>query len=387
MAKGSFVRVVFGTLAVLSSAAPAQATPQFARQYAVDCSFCHVAPPKLNQRGEDFLVRGYRFDALTPMASHETVPLAIWNTFDVEYRRTQSFTKGYPSRVELISAGPVGGTPASYFIELRALSQQIGAGNRLVNRSGRFEDAFINLPVNRQKSLTVTIGQFRALNQIDVSRRLSLSEPLVFSAGIADPRTASANSRLTALRAFSPSGRQPGVRLTFQRPGSRQAADGWYSSFTLPLTGELTIPFTDAASFEFEARLKGVFGESYYRSGLTAIGGHAFVGNQRSLANLVVNSDLSERWAVMGGLGVDRFRGTSEARYSMGGEYIFPRRIIAGGRVDHRTGRNRRPAVLLYLNGHLSFGPPSFRQAVRVQFEQTFQRNNVRSALALSHLF
>jgi len=380
-------RVPVGILLAVAGGWSLEATPQFARQYAVDCSYCHVAPPRLNQRGEDFLARGYRFDPVQPMPSHQTVPVAVWNTFDLEYRRTPGFTKGFPSRVELISGGPIRSTRASYFIELRALSQQIGAGNRLLNRSGRFEDAFVTVPLGPVKALTATIGQFRALSQVDVSRRLSLSEPLAFSASIAGTRPPSSNARLTGLRAFSPSGRQPGIRVTYQRAGTAHAADGWYSALTLPLTGELTIPFTDAASFEFEARPKGVFGESYYRSGLTAFGGHVFVGNDRSLANLVVNSDVTDRWAVLAALGFDRLRGTTEGRYSVGAEYVFTRSLISGARVDHRTGQNRRPAVLLYVNGHLPFGPDAFRQAVRLQFEQTLQRNNVRSALALSHIF
>lgn len=313
--------------------------------------------------------------------------MAVWNTFDVEYRRNPGFTKGYPSRVEVISGGPIGGTRASYFVELRALSQQIGGGNRLLNRSGRFEDAFVSIPVKPLRGINVTLGQFRALNQVDVSRRLSLSEPLAFSASIPDTRPPASSARLTGLRAFSPSGRQPAVRLAYQRAGSRNAADGWYSAFTIPLTGELTIPFTDAASFEFEARPKGVFGESYYRAGMTAFGGHAFVGDDRSLANLVVSSDLAERWALLGAAGFDRFRGTMSGRFTVGAEYVVTRRVIGGARVDHRTGPNRHPAVLLYLNGHLPFGPESFRQAVRLQFEQTLQRDNVRSALALSHIF
>ena len=114
----------------------------------------------------------------TLVPSHRTIPLAIWNTVDLEYRRAQRLTKGYPGRIELVSAGPLGGTRASYFVELRALSQSIGARNRLLNRSGRFEDLFVTVPVNASSSLTMTVGQFRALNQVDVSRRLSLSEPL-----------------------------------------------------------------------------------------------------------------------------------------------------------------------------------------------------------------
>lgn len=375
-------------LALMLVALPASvtATPQFARQYAVDCSHCHVAPPRLNQQGENFLARGYRFDASPGTAARRTLPLAVWNTFDVEYRDSADLTKAYPSRVEIISAGNIARTRAAYFIELRALSQQIGTGNRLLNRSGRFEDAFIAFPVNPGNNLLLTVGQFRALNQVDVSRRLSLSEPLAFSAAIADPKRAR-TARLTSLRAFSPAGRQPGVRLLYQRPGRSNAADGWYAGVTLPLAGELTLPFTDAASFEFEARPKGVFAETYYRTGMTSIGGHAFIGRDRSLLNVVITSDVTARWSFSGALGYDSVRGVTAARYTVGGEYGFTQHLVAGTRVDHRTGAGRDPAVLVYANGHVPFGPPAFRQSVRLQFEQTLQRDNLRSALAVSHIF
>jgi len=380
-----FTACFFCFLAFLLFAIPARATPQFARQYAVDCSMCHTAPPKLNQRGEDFVTRGYRFPEMSPVPSHGTVPLAVWNTFDVEYRRSQSLTKGYPSRVELISGGRLFGTRASYFIELRALSLQIGAGNRLLNRSGRFEDALINLPLG-ESGVSATVGQFRALGQVDVSRRLSLSEPLAFSAAV--PGTSSASgARLTGLRGFSPSGRQPGFRLTYQRRGSANAADGWYSAVTLPFTGELTLPFTDAASFEFEARLKGVFGESYYRRGMTSVGGHVFVGDSRSVGNVVIGSDVTSRIALLGAAGFDRSRGVVETRYSVGAEYGVNRFVIAGTRLDHRTGQGRDPAVLIYGNVHVPFGPSYFRQAARLQVEQTLQSGNFRTAFALSHIF
>jgi hypothetical protein len=363
----------------------ASATPQFAREYRVSCSHCHVAPPRLNQVGENFLARGYRFDDAA-LASRATVPLAVWNTFDVEYRRASDLTKGFFSRVEVISGGPLRWTGSAYFIELRALSQQIGAGNRLLNRSGRFEDAFVSLPLGSRSGITATVGQFRALSQVDVSRRLSLSEPLAFSTGIPDRRAAQ-TPRLTGLRGFSPSGRQPAVRLMHQRRTGTQAADGWYTAATVPLTGELTLPFSDAASFELEARPKGVFGETYYRSGMTSIGGHAFAGDRRGLAHVVVTSDFAARWSAIGAVGFDRARGSTSARLSVGGEYAVGPRLVAGGRLDHRSGAGRRPAVLAYVDSHLPFGPAVFRQAVRLQFEQTLQRNAFRSALALSHIF
>src|SRR5688500_16652961 len=110
-------------LAALMCPSPSAATPQFARTYRVDCSHCHSAPPRLNERGLRFLSAGYRLDRDERMP---TIPLAVWNTADVEWRHSTDFAKGFPSRVELISAGPISGTRAVYFAEWRALSQSVG---------------------------------------------------------------------------------------------------------------------------------------------------------------------------------------------------------------------------------------------------------------------
>jgi hypothetical protein len=157
----------------------AEATPQFARTYLVDCAYCHSAPPRLNERGLDFLTADYRIDSKDERSS--TLPLAVWNTADVEWRHSTDVVKGFPSRVELISAGPIGRSRVSYFAEWRALSQSVGGNGRLLNRSGRFEDLLLRVPVTNGGAFAITVGQFRALTQVDVSQRLSLSEPLVFS--------------------------------------------------------------------------------------------------------------------------------------------------------------------------------------------------------------
>src|SRR5688572_26907804 len=151
-------------------AAPAfvEGTPQFARTYRVDCSYCHSLPPRLNARGLNFLAAGYRFD-IEPRSS--TIPLAVWNTVDLEARHSADLVKGFPGRVEIISAGPLGRTGAAYFAEWRALSQSIGGNRRLLNRSGRFEDLFVRTPVIGG-ALAISVGQFRALTQVDVSQRL-----------------------------------------------------------------------------------------------------------------------------------------------------------------------------------------------------------------------
>jgi hypothetical protein len=192
--------------AVAASASIAEATPQFARTYRVDCSYCHTAPPRLNERGLRFVAAGYRLDG---DERSPTIPLAVWNTVDLEWRHSSDLVKGFPSRVELISAGPVG--RGAYFAEWRALSQSIGGNGRLLNRSGRFEDLYLRAPLTSGGALSVTAGQFRTLAQVDVSLRLSLSEPLVFSSSV--PGRRAADPRLTSLRAFSASGRQPAVRV------------------------------------------------------------------------------------------------------------------------------------------------------------------------------
>jgi hypothetical protein len=375
---------LFALAGSLFAGATAEATPQFARTYRVDCSYCHSAPPRLNERGLRFLASGYRFDAQRDTTP--TVPLAVWNTADLEWRQSADLRKGFPSRVELISAGPIGRTRVSYFAEWRALSQSIGGNRRLLNRSGRFEDLFLRMPLTTGGAFAFTIGQFRTLTQIDVSQRLSLSEPLVFSSSV--PGRRAADARLTSLRAFSASGRQPGVRAEYQWARAQSPADGWFVAATLPLTGELTIPFTDAASFELEGRPKGVFLEGFRRTGLTSVGAHAFIGDaRRRVIAAVVTHDIGGRVALMGGVGAFHAEGVNDARLSAGSELTLSRWVVGGFRIDHRTGQGRDPAVLLYGNGHLPFGPAAFRQAFRLQVEHRIQPTNHATAFAVSHIF
>lgn len=375
--------ILFVVIGELAGASLASATPQFARTYRVDCSHCHSLPPRLNERGLAFVAAGYRFTE--GVADRRTTfPLAIWNTFDAEWRHSAKLSKAFPSRIELISAGPIG-SRLSYFAEWRALSQSLQSNGRLLNRSGRFEDLFLRAALDKGGSFALTAGQFRALSQVDVSLRLGVSEPLVFSSSVA-ATTAARPGRLTGLRAFSASGRQPGVRLEYQRT-AQTTADGWFAAVTLPLAGEWTIPFTDAASFEFEARPKGVFLETYRRWGLTSIGGHSFLGDRRRIGTIVVTHDIAGRIALLAGVGAFHRAGITDARLSVGSELTLSPNVVAGVRVDHRTRQRVDPVVLLYGNGHLPFGPSAFRQALRLQIEQRVQRRNHVTTLALSHVF
>jgi hypothetical protein len=362
-------------------ATPAGATPQFARRYQVDCAQCHSAPPRLNQRGLEFLARGYRWPGSLDQRGTRTPPLAVWSTIDLD-RRTGASVRGFPSRLEIISAGPIGATPLSYFVEWRAISQQVGAGGRLLNRSGRFEDLFVNIPI---QAFTITGGQFRALDQVDVSLRLSLSEPLAFATSV--PGTQASSARLTGLRGFSPAGRQPGVRVSYQPGRAGRAADGWYVGATLPVTGELTIPFADASSFELEGRPKGAFLETYYRRGLHSLGGHAFAGGDRWLMSVVGTRPLRPGTLLFGAAGAAHAAGVTDGRFSVGGEQILTPWAAAGLRLDHRSARQRPPSYHIYLDGLLPFGPPRARQALRLQIEQQLQRGDHRTTIALSHLF
>lgn len=162
-----------------------------------------------------------------------------------------------------------------------------------------------------------------------------------------------------------------------------------FAAATLPLSGELTIPFTAAASFELESRPKGIFLETFHRSGLTSFGGHLFVGDgSRRIATLVGSHQVAGRLVLVGGIGTFRAARRTDARFSVGGELdVFRQAGVAGVRVDHRTGQGRDPAVLIYGNGHVPFGSPAFRQALRLQIEQRVQSRNHATAVALSHIF
>lgn len=175
--------VAMAAVSHLVLAMDVHATPQFARMYRVDCSHCHSSPPRLNERGLAFVVAGYRFGD-NGGDRRATFPLAIWNTVDAEWRHSADLSKAYPSRGELISAGPIAKSRLSYFAEWRALSQSLQSNGRLLNRSGRFEDLFLRAPIGLGGSLAITAGQFRTLSQVDVSLRLGVSEPLVFSSSV-----------------------------------------------------------------------------------------------------------------------------------------------------------------------------------------------------------
>jgi hypothetical protein len=334
------------------------AVPYFARKYKTSCQTCHVIPPKLNQVGEDFLARGYRFP--DDREQFPTWPFAVWATGRGQWESNRDRGRLLPNRVEIISGGPVRNTRAFYFVEWLPLSQEVDGNNRRVERHGRFEDLFVSLPAGRAY---VTVGQFRSLAQVDVSRRLSISEPLAFSTGVAGP--AASTSRLTGLRAFSLSGRSPAVRLSHQWTRGARPADGWYNNLTVPFAGEWVIPLTERVrqerNFEFELRPKGVLLESYYRHGLSSFGGHAFLGDERRLLGLVgvYNRGLFFSTAAVG---FARERtGATDTRFTWENEYVPWPWLALGLRLDDRTGPNRFAAIHPYANVEFPLTAYTFR--------------------------
>lgn len=351
----------------------ADAVPAFARKHNLSCVSCHVLPPKLNAFGEAFLARGYRMPPEGGGVDINTTPLSAWVTGRYEDHRSR-FDRGFFNRIELIGAGPIG-SRLSYFVEWRPLSLETRGNGTLRDRSGRFEDVLLNVELDARSS--VSIGQYRSLRQVDVSRRLSLTEPLLFSASL--PGDRSSDRRIESLRAFAPSGRSPGFTYQHQSIAGDRPGDGLFHLVTVPFAGELSLPLTDEAqdeaSFELEGRAKGVFLETYYRQALNSIGLHAFLDDDRWLAQGVGTFNCGDLYA-MGGVGVQNQAGSARVRYSLEGEYIPTRadslRWGLGFRVEHITGANREPAFIPYL----ALSGPNTARSFLLTVQYRAQKNN-----------
>jgi hypothetical protein len=357
------------------------AVPYFARQYEVECGMCHISPPKLNQFGEDFLARGFRMPRVVP--TRRTWPFAVWATGRSHSDLSHDRARALPNRVEIISGGGVGKTGAFYFVEWLPVSQEVDGAGRRVARHGRFEDVFISIPTG---PVDVVVGQYRMLSQVDVSRRLSISEPVAFAAGLAGQPALS--SRLTALRSFSLSGRSPAVRVMhhLQREGQR-AANGLYSSVTVPMAGEFVIPLTARVrrerNFEFELRPKGVLLESFYRHGLSTLGAHTFLGDERRQVGAVGVYNRGPFFSTLALGHAREITGRTETRVSWENEYIPRDWFSLGLRLDDRTGPNRPLAVIPF--GNLQFPLTQYTLRIAAEFQQ--QRDNRRFLLEAGVVF
>jgi len=376
--------LAFGGLLV--AVVDSQAIPYYARSTGMSCVDCHVAPPKLNAFGESFLARGYRAAAGGSERS-PAVPVSVWITGRFEEQSANDLDEFYLPKVELVSGGPIADLPLSYFIEWRVVSLDLRNDGTLRDRGGRFEDALVNWEINDRH--TVRVGQFRSLNQYDVSLRLSASEPAVFSTSLAG--TPASDPRITGLRAFSPAGRSPGVAYSFQSIQGPSSSDGLFHIVNVPFVGELSLPLSEEArreaSFELEGPVKGVFLETFYRRGLNSIGAHAFVDDDRWLLTGVGRAHYKDFYATAG-VGMDDATGrSSRMRYSFEAEYVLSRfdwiRPGAGFRVEQITNAGRDPAYIPYL----VVAGPNTEFTFVLQVEGRFQGSSRGVIVDLSAVF
>ncbi len=364
----------------LAAASPgplgATAIPYFARKYGVACSQCHVAPPKLNAVGEAFLARGY---VLPGLEARGTWPLALWLSSRSEALPGVASVRNYFNRVEAISGGRIVAPWLSYFVEWRAVSLETRADGSLRDRSGRFEDLFLVATAGRGEA---TMGQFRLIGQVDVSRRLGLNEPLLLASSLAG--SSGSTPRETSLRAFSPAGRSPAARVAYNAP---IGAWRWTTSAAVPVPGEFSLPLTREArreaSNELEWDPKGVVVESFARRGLHSVGAHVFYDRaDRWLAHALTTGQRGPlHWTAIAG--VARQGAPTRARWSVEAEYLRWSIAGAGGRVEDQAGDGRNPAVLLYLNAHF----PGTRYTVRLTMEQRIQRDRGATLVELGTAF
>ena len=365
------------------AAAPAFADeiPYFARKYGVSCTQCHVAPPKLNAFGEAFVARGYQMPGLTP---RRTWPFALWvsgrsESLPVPDDVADNLT-AYLNRVELISGGQVVAPWLSYFVEWRPVSQEARSNGTLRDRSGRFEDLFVTASIGRAE---LSLGQFRQIAQVDVSRRLGLSEPLVLSASLSG--TGGGTNRERSLRAFSPAGRSPAMRVAWNQP--LESGWRWATAVGLPISGEFSIPLNDEArveaSNEVEMRAKGVVVESFIRRGLASFGGHLFYDkSNRYLAHAITTGTRAHvHWTAMAGAA--KSGSILAGRWSLEAEYLPTSYLGIGGRVEDRAADAAKLAVLPYINAHF----PGTRYTIRLTVERRVQRDGRATLIELGTVF
>lgn len=370
--------------AALIAATPSDATPQFARTYDLSCNACHAVVPRLNEGGLAFQASGY-----TPTREKRgllsTLPIAAWTTVRYEDRGRGAANDLYLPKVELISGGRPTRT-LSYFVEWRIVSLALQNDGTLADRGGRFEDVWLGWDFTRSQSLK--IGQYRSLNQVDVSQRLSIDEPTVFNNALStgtDP-----DPRVAGLMRFSPSARSPSVGWSWRSVAGESLGDGLFHFLTVPFTGEISIPLgpeaAENASFELEGP-KGVYGETFWRRGLKSVGGHAFWDGDVWEATIVGTYDLGGFLATAALGADDTPDGRSRQRASLEVEYLLTRwerfRAAVGTRVEDVTEDGVRERWVPYL----VLAGPNTRYAMVLQGQYVDQQGNDTILVDLSFIF
>ncbi len=381
--------VLLGIVTLLAIATPAQATPQFARTHQVNCTACHVVPPMLTEDGLAFQASGYQLVRSTDSNKDESrprpIPMSGWITARDEDQGSAGASDLFLPKVELISGGRIG-KQWSYFVEWRIVSLSLNPDGSLKDRGGRFEDLFFNWNVGRHSA---RVGQYRTINQVDVSLRLSPSDPLLFKNGL---RTGSdPDPRLDSLNRFSPSSRSPSLGYSFQSITGKRASDGLFHFVTVPFVGEFSIPLSQeasqTASFELE-EAKGLYVETFYRRGQKSIGGHAFAdGDGAWLLTALGTWDWRDLF-LTAGVGVDdEDQRDRRQRGSVQAEYLFTRRKrirgAAGLRVEEVSDDGKRVAYVPYI----AVSAPNTRHTFLLQLQYKNQEGSDSFVADLSALF
>lgn len=376
-----------GLLVLIATCLPLQSAdgarlPLFARRFGLTCSQCHAIPPKLNSFGEAFRRGGY---TMAGLSGRNTLPFALW----ISGRRDDlpagpglaDEVSNYLNRIEVISGGRVVAPNLSYFVEWRPLSKETRSDGTLRDRSGRFEDIFLTAATG---PFSLTAGQFRLVDQVDVSLRLGLSEPLALAAGL--PGSGSGTSREVSLRGFAPGARSPALRAAWTTP-----ARSWSltSSVALPFPGEFSIPLSDEARVEASNELqldpKGVVLESFLRRGIHSFGAHAFVGSgNRRLLNLVHTSGVGPLyWTAIAGLDSPGADAATLGRLSLETEFVPHRFVALGARAENRSADGAGTAFLPFL----LLQAPGTRFTFRVTVEQRLQRDRNATLIEVGTVF
>ena len=360
------------------------ATPQFARTYDLSCNACHAVVPKLNEGGLAFQASGYVSpNGKRPLLA--TLPIAAWTTVRYEDRGRGAANDLYLPKVELIS----GGRPTkslSYFVEWRIVSLALQNDGSLTDRGGRFEDLWLGWDFAREHSLKV--GQYRSLNQVDVSQRLSIDEPTVFNNAL--PTDTDPDPRIAGLMRFSPSARSPSLGWSWRSIAGETRGDGLFHFLTVPFTGEFSIPLGPEAavnaSFELEGP-KGAYAETFWRTGMRSIGGHAFWDGDVWQATVVGTYDLGGFLATAAFGGDDTPTAPSRERASLEVEYLLRRwerfRAALGTRVENVTDDGARERWVPYF----ALAGPNTRYTMLLQGQYVDQQGNDTILVDLSFIF
>jgi hypothetical protein len=362
----------------LHAAGPGE-IPYFARKYGLSCADCHVSPPKLNEFGEGFVRANYRLPDREPRG---TLPLAIWVSARADLPPAAGGldreVRGYLNRLEVISGGRVAAPWLAYFVEWRPISFELQADRTLRDRSGRFEDLFLIAEFER---LELWAGQFRQVTQVDISRRLGVSEPAFFSRSL--PGEGGGSARDRSLRAFSLSGRSPTLRAGWVQSLGRGSR--WMSYASIPFPGELSLPLTREArreaSNELERSAKGVFLETFFHRGLFSHGAHLFLDSRDRYQFGTVTTGARGPWMWTGAAGAAGLDGSLRGRWSAEGERVLVPSATVGARGEGEAGRD--PALVAYGNFHF----PGTTWTLRLTVEQRMQAGRGTTLVELGAVF